>query len=355
MPSALEKSLKKENIYFLEKTPSLNKILKIFKIKTSPCLIILDQKLKAKLGSCPKNAVIYYVRGSESLKNIENFKSHVQKILKKTSQKKINPSYFIGIGGGSVTDFTGFLAGIYKRGRPVFFIPTTLLAAMDAAHGGKTALNVLGVKNVLGSYHFPKGVLIVKNLILSTKKEVKNSNAELVKSAFIKGRVFYKKLKDKKELTFKNIWPHVPYSIKTKLDLVKKDPFSQNKRNFLNLGHTFGHAMESFYQIPHGQAIALGLLFAIEWSEKKKFLPQKKAKEMTAILCHYTSINTFIKKRAIPPSILKKLLLQDKKMKAKGLIHFVFLKKEGQPIIRSVSINELCDFYKKDFLKNNEY
>lgn len=261
-----------------------------------------------------------------------------------------SPSCFIGIGGGSVTDFTGFFSSVYKRGRPVFYFPSTLLCALDASHGGKTALNVSSVKNYLGSYHFSSGVFIVKDLIKKQKQDLFSANGELVKIAFIQGGDLYQKLKKKISVSFANIWPLIPLGVQAKLDLVEKDPFEKKYRKYLNLGHSLGHCLESYYRQPHGQAVALGIAFSIQWSMKKKFLSIPKAKELMNILHHYSSLPVLPR---IPEKILMKLIQEDKKIKNDQMIDFIFLKDVGRPMIRSVSIQKLAhfylNFYKPDF------
>lgn len=180
-----------------------------------------------------------------------------------------------------MTDFSAFFAHLYKRGRELWFVPSTFLSAFDSAHGGKTALNVGGVKNVLGSYHFPTRVYIVKELLLNLdQKEILSAGGELVKMALIEGGSFYSKLKKSSKPSFQTMWEFLPDAIHSKLKIVQRDPFEKkNIRKKLNFGHTLGHCFESYLKIPHGQAVAMGILFSLEWSLFQQYLSQKNAKK----------------------------------------------------------------------------
>ena len=153
----------KEGISFSVKLPSKKVLSKV--IGSYSFIIVCDKKLKklSQVKSWLKNQLVYDVSAGEQLKELSSFDSHVQKVLKLAGQQHIQG--FVSLGGGSVGDFTGFLASVYHRGVPFVNIPSTWLSMMDSAHGGKTALNVKGVKNILGSYHSSKAVFIVKKFI----------------------------------------------------------------------------------------------------------------------------------------------------------------------------------------------
>lgn len=311
--------------------------------------IICDKKLKSQISAWYKRKGIYFVSAGEELKNLDSFHKHVKNILKLISKMIEPPKSFIGIGGGSVTDFTGFFSSVYKRGLPVFYVPTTLLSAIDASHGGKTALNVSDIKNVLGTYHFPKKVLIVKNLVQNIRApEIFSAYGELVKISLIKRGALHKKLKKKLEPSFNHLWSLMPLAVKSKLDIISKDPFEKKKiRRFLNFGHTLGHCLESCHRIPHGQAVSMGMLFALKWSMDKKFIHFSLFLEIQDLIKHYTKVSTVFK---ISLAQVKKLLQQDKKMISSGTIEFIFIKGLGKPFLKSVSINEILNFYKKHYL-----
>ena len=346
--------LNKKGVYFSTKLPSFSKLLKALDLplnskKTKPStllpFIICDQKLKNKpvVKSWLKTYPVYFVTGGEDLKALDAFPKHVDNVLKKIKNKKI--AGFVSLGGGSVGDFTGFLASIYKRGVPLIHIPSTWLSAMDSAHGGKTALNVKQVKNVLGSYCFPKSVFIVKELLFSlSEKERTSAEGELLKMALIEGGPFYKKLIklfcERKVLSNLNFWNFLPLAVFAKLKIVRKDPYDKKGiRRKLNFGHTIGHVLESYFKISHGEAVMLGICFSIRWSSQQFKVSNSFLKELSFLNQKYILLNNYLRK--IPKKTLKLLLLQDKKRMDEGLLSFVFIKAPGQVFSREVSMHDI--------------
>ena len=284
-----------------------------------------------------KRSLVYFVSAGEELKNVENFPKHIKNVLKRSAGQNI--SGFVGMGGGSVGDFTGFLASVYKRGRPVVHIPTTWLSAMDSAHGGKTALNAGQVKNVLGTYLFPRAVFIVKELLL----EPQCIQAEMLKISLIEGGSFYKnfldfygKTKNQKLL----LWRLLPRAVDAKVRIVESDPYElKAHRVLLNLGHTMGHALELYFGLPHEEAVLYGLRFALEWSRRCFKLPSSFLKEMSVLLSGAGDLPTLLRK--IPLRTLQRLLKQDKKRRGEGVMDFIFIKGPGRVFVERVWIQDI--------------
>lgn len=336
--SIITSRLKKRGVFFFE---NLQK--NIFHQMQSP-FIICDQKLKSKIHTQIKGRPVYFVSGGEDLKDVENFPLHVQKISKKIFLAKKTTSCFLGIGGGSVTDFTGFFSSLYKRGVPVYYIPATLLAALDAVHGGKTAVNLGAVKNYLGSYHFPKKVFIVKNFIQS-HRQWRTALGELVKIALVQSFPLYNKLRKINLHSFDDVWPFAPYAVQAKWNVIQKDPFEKKSlRKILNFGHTLGHGLERLQNLPHGQAVAVGMKFALFWSLEKGILKYPQTQEIFELVQDCIPVHF---KAQASSRLLKTLFLKDKKAVHSDFIDFVFLKKPGQAVIQRTSIRELVQFYKK--------
>ena len=336
--TVIKRKLKSQGIFFFKEIQK-----NIFTQIPSP-FIICDQKLKPKIQKWIQQKGIYFVSGGESLKDINKFPLHVQKIAKKISLLKKKPSCFVGIGGGSLTDFTGFFSSLYKRGRPVYYIPTTLLSALDAVHGGKTAVNLGAVKNYLGTYHFPKKVFIIKNLIQSHPLW-KPALGELIKIALVQSFSLYKKLNKTNLHSFDCVWPLLPYGIQAKLDIVQKDPFeTKGFRKHLNFGHTLGHGLERLQNLPHGQAVAVGMKLALFWSLEKKILKFPQAQQLLDLVQVCIPVHF---KPQVSVRLLKKLFFEDKKSVDSHFIDFVFLKKPGQAVVQKTSVMELVQFYKK--------
>ena len=372
----LKAKLEKKGVYFSTKLPSHHQIFKTLhfqgntryfsqkggpfsKRDTTP-LVICDRKLKQnqEVNAWLKNYPVYFVSAGEKLKTLDTFHTHINKIIKISAQKKI--SGFISLGGGSVGDFTGFIASIYKRGVPLVHIPSTWLSAMDSAHGGKTALNTEEIKNIVGSYCFPKAVFIVKELLFSLpEKEKESAKGELVKVALIIGGAFYKdvlkQILKKKVPTHLDLWRLLPQAVLSKLTIVEKDPYEKKGfRSLLNLGHTLGHVLESYFSIPHGQAVLYGIVFTTKWSHRRFTLPLFFLKEFSFFEETQKKLAFYLRK--IPSHKLTELLLQDKKRINKDRVNFIFLKGPGLVFAEEVSLQKIIKEVKnQSFLYNQEW
>lgn len=178
-------------------------------------------------------------------------------LLDQLFQRKIGKdAILIGMGGGSVTDLVGFAASIYMRGIPHVLIPTTLLAMVDAAIGGKTGIDTPYGKNLIGTIYPPRAI-IADVEILSTLPETEwiNGLAEIYKMGLIYDASILETAKPKDPA-------RILKAMQAKIAIVQQDPLEQSIRRILNFGHTIGHGLEAVahYGIPHGQAVALGCL-----------------------------------------------------------------------------------------------
>ena len=339
----INKKETEKSLFFSTSFPSLQDIIKtvFFKEKSSTGLILLvcDRKLRLlpKLKAWLKGHFVYFVSAGEKLKSVENFPQHIQSILHQSSSQDI--AGFISIGGGSVGDWTGFLASVYKRGRPLVHIPTTWLSAMDSAHGGKTALNAGQVKNILGTYCFPKAVFIVKE-ILPTPQFMP---AEMLKIALIEGGDFYQHLlyADSQDQVSKNLlWKFLPQAVSAKVKIVRQDPYERHgKRVLLNLGHTMGHALELYFGLSHEKAVSYGLYFTLKWSDRCFHLSSSFLNEMSSCLATAKDLSTLLQK--MPLRTLQSLLKQDKKRQGVEDMDFIFMKGPGQVFSKKVLIQDV--------------
>ena len=334
--------------FFSEALPSLKKIFSSVGPKRNQALVFCDKRFQThpllKKWRESKKLKIYYLSAGETNKSLEKIPQHIKKILSLSQDFDKDSFFFIGLGGGSLIDLTGFLSAIYKRGAPVVYFPTTWLSALDSAHGGKTAVNFQNIKNLLGLYHFPKAVFIVKSFLEQNSPKLKSSAfGELLKIAFIEGGDFYKKLKSvfQKDPFFKEFQMFKPKSqnpidqflkpaIQAKMKIVRQDPFEKSLRKKLNLGHTVGHILEVLYPLPHGEAVAQGLAFSLNWSFHKGLISKKNFEEMRGLIPQKT-----ISKK-IPVALFKKNLRQDKKHKAGYKLDFAFIKKPGFVFLQTV-------------------
>ena len=329
------------HVIFLSRFPSVKKIqASIGKPFFKKAFVICDKKLKSGffLKTWLKDPLFsfYFISSGETTKSLEKLPDHLKKIQKLNQNYGRDHLLFISLGGGSVGDLTGFISSIYKRGVPLIHIPTTWLAALDSAHGGKNALNVFGVKNVLGTYHFPRAVFIVKEVLQTLPLNQKQlAFGELLKIALIEGGKFYRSLKQHSN------WQTLPWEtflkkgIASKMKIVQKDPFEKKSlRSVLNFGHTIGHILEAVFSLPHGQAVMEGMLFSMRWSAKKNLLTKKNLYALQSLMPKKILTP---QRNQIPISLFKKLLKQDKKYKSPSFIDFVFIRQPGSVIVKKVT------------------
>lgn len=289
----------------------------------------------------------YKVTAGEKLKDLKNFHEHVQKIYNLTSSQITKNTTIVGVGGGSVGDFTGFLASVLKRGTKLIHIPSTWLAAIDSAHGGKTALNLNEIKNQIGTFYPADHIYIVKDLLFSQPQDqCASALGELLKAALISGGIFWKKLSQEKTLSHQLIWKYLPQAIALKYKIVKRDPF-ENKgiRYLLNLGHTLGHIIESKHQVAHGIAVGYGIQLSAQISVLEGFMQKKDYQKLISQPAFQLLVPLNSKIKLTEKEILQGLA-QDKKSEKKNFVNYVFIQKPGQVFAKSIAINEIQKQYR---------
>lgn len=336
----------KSKVEFLKKLPSEAKLSESLELRPEKFLFVVDRTL-AKNPDVKKwlkdFKFVYPVKGGEELKDLSGLGEHVKKIFRLVSPFSVKGLCIVAVGGGTVGDFAGFVASILKRGVPLIHIPSTLLAAMDSAHGGKTALNVGEFKNQIGSFYAADSVLIVRSLFEGLPElQIQSAAGELAKMALIEGGELYNDLKNFKcDLEF--IWTHLPKAIEAKYRWVEKDPYERSgERQVLNLGHTLGHVLESYYGLPHGIAVGQGLVFVAHWSHHQGYLPATQESDILSFLTErmgFLKPKEFAKKnRAMSRSRLMRLVAEDKKLTDARHMHCVFLENIGGPFRKRMAL-----------------
>jgi len=230
---------------------------------------------------------ILIINAIESNKNIETALSICERMTKISAKRN---AYIISFGGGIIQDISGFAANILYRGVRWIFVPTTLLAQTDSCIGSKTSLNYLHFKNLLGTF-FPPDKIFIDTGFLATLnyRDYCSGLGEIVKFNVMNGSNKYNLLKSKTESLLSRDYTTVQEFIRSSLDykavLIQQDEFDYDIRLLLNYGHTFGHALESVsnYDVPHGQAIAVGMIIANIISEKRGLINAKIREEIQAI------------------------------------------------------------------------
>ena len=243
----------------------------------------------------------------------------------------------MALGGGVVGDLTGFLASIFMRGLPFIQVPTTLLAMVDAAIGGKTAINLKEGKNLLGTIHQPLLVAVDPEFLATLPpSHRRNGLAEVMKAAFIRDPEFLdwltanrRRLFSEPDITGEMI--HRAATIKARV--VAADEREGGLRRILNFGHTLGHALEqaSGFRLAHGQAVAWGMAGALKLSQELAGLPRARVLEGLGIL---QDLGLTRKPPKLQLETMIKALPADKKRQGKDLV-FVLLKDFGQPVIQT--------------------
>jgi len=264
----------------------------------------------------------------------------VDGIIEQLIQAGADRSYtLIGVGGGVVTDITGYVAGIYMRGIRFVLVPTSLLAMVDASIGGKNGIDVGVYKNMVGLIRQPEILLFdIEFLETLPLVEWKNGFAEIIKHAAIKDARLYKFLQQHTLTQFKRDPKLLAKLIRTnvliKTKVVLEDEFEKGDRKLLNFGHTLGHAIENQYELSHGEAISIGMTYAALLSAQiKKF---RGAEDLIALLKKYglPTRATFDWKK------VTKVLVMDKKNSAAGM-QYIVLEKLGRGVVEPIPVQEL--------------
>lgn len=336
----------KTKVEFLKKLPSRERLNESLGFKPEKFLVIYDKRLTKNEAAKKwlKDFVLTYpVTGGEGLKDIYTFSSHVQKIFKMVTPFSTRNLCVLSLGGGSVGDFSGFLASVLKRGVPLIHIPTTVLAAMDSAHGGKTGLNVGDIKNQIGSFYPADSIMIVRSLFDGLPPlQIQSAGGELAKMALLEGGKFFDRFKETYNSDIDSLWDFLPAAIEAKYKIVEKDPFEKSgERQLLNLGHSLGHALESYYGLAHGVAVGQGLIFALQWSEHQGYF-KGASEEIIRLFVEKLKLQRpreFARQnRAMSRSKLTKYINEDKKMTDARHFNFIFLEDVGKPFRKVVTL-----------------
>ncbi len=268
--------------------------------------------------------------------------STVDFIIRQLIEKEIGRDGFIvGIGGGVITDMAGYAAGIYMRGIPFGFVPATILAMVDASIGGKNGVDVGVYKNLAGLIRQPEFLLFDYSLLQTLPiAEWINGFAEVIKHACIKDASLFSLLEKNTIEKFradKNLLAElIEKNVQIKTSIVVEDEFEKGDRKLLNFGHTLGHAIENIYRLPHGHAVAVGMLAACKLSEAITQFPAEETMRIKKIIEQYglPSAADFDKEEAW------RLLKMDKK-RAGNEMNFILLNKIGEAVIKSIPLKDL--------------
>ena len=324
--------------------------------KTKNIAVIIDNKIPNKFKKILKSKLKNYnlsilpFTASEKNKSIKTVNFYLEKLLSKNFNRS---DLIIAMGGGITGDVAGFISSIFKRGINFINIPTTLLAQVDSAIGGKTGVNSIYGKNLIGSFYQPKLVIIDTSLIASLpKKEMVCGYAEILKHSIIKDKKFFNWLEKNTKLILSKKEKELSYAIKKSCKIknyfVTKDVNENNLRMVLNFGHTFAHAIEAknnySKKITHGEAVLSGIILAIKLSVLKKVCSLKILERIKNIYFQNNLSYTF--KQFSKKNSINNLIpyLKNDKKNNDDKINFILLKNIGKtssPNKNKISIKNL--------------
>ena len=305
-------------------------------------VIITDENLFAKHKKKFKGWNTIVLKPGEQYKVQQTVDVVIDQLIAFGADRK---TILVGVGGGVITDITGYVAGIYMRGIAFGFVPTSLLAMVDASIGGKNGIDVGVYKNMVGLIRQPRFLLFDLSLLKSLPKpEWQNGFAEIIKHACIKDAAMFALLQQHKLSDFQKtpalLSALIQKNVLIKTKVVVQDEFEQGDRKLLNFGHTLGHAIENMYELSHGQAISIGMTYAAIISQQLKGF--KQTPELVALLSKYglPTFAEFDKKKAF------KILLMDKK-KDHVSINYILLNKIGKGVIQPLLFVQLQEIFQQ--------
>ena len=271
-------------------------------------LIVTDEGVPPRyaetVASAAKEPVIVTVPQGEGSKSFATLKHLLSELLAHGFSRK---DCVVSVGGGVVSDLAGFAAATYMRGIDFYAVPTTVLSAVDASVGGKTAINLDGIKNIVGAFHQPKGVLIDPETLSSlSDRQTANGMAEAVKMAVLFDPELFSRFESGDPLSDPDAI--IARAVEWKLNVVEQDEKEQNLRRVLNFGHTIGHGIESAANgaLYHGECVAIGMLPMCSDQVRNRLQPVLARLHLPA-------------SADLDPDAVYRALLHDKKSNADGI------------------------------------
>lgn len=303
-------------------------------VTDSTVVHLYEETVRKSLTEAGFSVCTFVFPAGEASKNMHTL-SHLLEFLAKEEMTRTD--MIVALGGGVTGDLAGFGAAVYLRGIPFVQIPTTFLAAIDSSVGGKTAVDLEAGKNLAGAFYQPKLVLCDTD-VLQTLPEVVFADgiAEALKYGVLGDAALFEKIaggdfrQDLEEI--------IETCVSMKRDVVEEDEFDTGKRQLLNLGHTFGHAIEqkSHFQMTHGHAVAIGMHLIAKAAEAKGVAEKGTA----ATIAKALEQNQLPKETEFSPAEVAEGTLRDKKRRG-GTISFVFPKKIGACEIVKIPVEEV--------------
>jgi 3-dehydroquinate synthase len=310
-------------------------------VSADNCIVVTDKNILANYGALLEPYRKIVLHPGEEEKSFETLNNVIDHLVQLEADKTTT---LVGIGGGVISDLTGFAASIYMRGIPFGFVPTTLLAQVDASIGGKNGVNFNDFKNLIGVINQPDFLLVDTNFLNTlSETEYISGLAEIVKYGMIYDKELFHLIREhavdmlKKDKSL--LETVIRRCVEIKKTIVEKDEFETGERKILNFGHTIGHAIERIENIPHGFAVSIGMVAASRLSEANAGLDPAVTKQLTDLLVKF-GLPVISKTDA---DIILSNLKMDKKKRG-GVIDFILLKDIGQPVIMPIKPDAILSF-----------
>jgi len=311
--------------------------------------------LKASLDAAGIASADVVLPAGEKTKSFEHLVNVCDKVLEARVERN---DYVIALGGGVIGDLSGFAAGIVRRGVRFVQVPTSLLAQVDSSVGGKTGINSRHGKNLIGVFHQPNLVLADTDVLNSlSKREFRAGYAEVAKYGLIDKPDFFAWLEKNWQAVFAGGSARIEaiaVSCQAKADVVVADERENGQRALLNLGHTFGHALEAATaydssRLVHGEGVSIGMVLAHEFSARMNLASPDNASRVEA---HLRAVGLPTRMAEIPGTlppaeVLMDAIAQDKKVKG-GKLTFILTRGIGQSFVADdVPASEVISFLKE--------
>jgi len=301
-------------------------------------LIIVDEALDKLNLHTLSDLQTKYFKVSEDTKNLNAIEA-IWDIMFSSNLNR--SSEVIIIGGGVLLDLAAFAASTFKRGISFTLIPSTLLAMVDASHGGKNGFNNNYGKNQIGTFNLPNNVIICSELLSTLDdRDYKDGLVELIKHGLIGSKEIFNQLvfSDDIKVDFETI----KKGIQIKTDIVEEDFLENGKRKYLNFGHTIGHLIEhdSNFNLSHGQAVAIGINYELELSKRHFGLSQEVVDNYNLFLKKINFSNSYEFINNINDLIK---ILEDDKKSTEDSIDIVLLSDISEPNLINLSFGEILE------------
>jgi 3-dehydroquinate synthase len=314
---------------------TLSDILQQYSPRTT--IVIIDSYVHSLYRASLEDFQCIILQAGEENKTLHSVQEIYQQLLELDADRSY---HLLGIGGGVTCDVCGFVASTFMRGVTFAFIPTTLLAMVDASIGGKNGVNFEGSKNIIGCFNQPQSIHIDTHFLQTLdKEEVYNGLAELIKIALVIDKPFFEFIEAHTQEILA-LEPHsireiITKSIALKTMIVERDEKEAGLRKILNFGHTFGHAIEAVHTIAHGKAVSIGMVKALDISMHMHAFAEADRQRVITLL-QAVSLPTTID---ITVEVLQ-ALRRDKKKK-ESHIDFILLRSIGEAVITPIAISDL--------------